>query len=338
MIRRLSWLVIIGLLIVGGVGAWISAYLNEPLKLTSGDYVLDITKGNSLTSVARDLSDDGVLRLPQVFALLGRLAGKAERIQAGEYELVQGTTPRTLLNQLVNGRVKLHSLTIVEGWTVMNMLAAIQQHPALRQTLHIESPMDLIDALGLDYDHPEGLFFPETYQFPRGTTDAEIMRRAYDLMQEHLSGAWADRSPELVISTPYEALILASIVERESALETERPKVAGVFLRRLAKGMRLQTDPTVIYGLGAEFDGNLTRRHLETDNPYNTYARKGLPPTPIALPSETALRAALNPADGDELYFVATGKKDGSHYFTATLEEHNEAVARYLTFLRQQKN
>jgi len=338
MMRRSSWLVLVVLAIAGIVSIWVNVYLNEPLRFTGGTYLLDVTKGASLTSVARDLADDDVLRLPQVFALLGRLTGKAGRIQAGEYELAPGITPKMLLTQLVDGRVMLHSLTIVEGWTVVNLLAAVQQHPALRQTLDIESPPDLIAALELDYDHPEGLFFPETYQFPRGTTDVELLRRAHDLMEDHLSSAWADRQSDLAITDRYDALILASIVERESALETERPKVAGVFLRRLVRGMKLQTDPTVIYGLGAEFDGNLTRRHLETDNPYNTYVRKGLPPTPIALPSESALRAAVNPADGNELYFVATGKKDGSHYFTATLDEHNKAVRRYLAFLRQQKN
>jgi UPF0755 protein len=338
MIRRSSWLVLVALAIAGIVSIWVNVYLNEPLRLTGDAYRLDVTKGASLTSVARDLADDDVLRLPQVFALLGRLTGKAERIQAGEYELAPGITPKMLLTQLVDGRVILHSLTIVEGWTVVNLLAALQQHPALRQTLEIESPLELIAALELDYDHPEGLFFPETYRFPRGTTDVELLRRAHDLMEDHLSSAWADRQSDLPIADRYDALILASIVERESALETERPMVAGVFLRRLVKGMKLQTDPTVIYGLGAEFDGNLTRRHLETDNPYNTYVRKGLPPTPIALPSESALRAAVNPADGNELYFVATGKKDGSHYFTATLDEHNKAVGRYLAFLRQQKN
>ena len=198
--------------------------------------------------------------------------------------------------------------------------------------------MDLVTAIELDYAHPEGLFFPDTYRFPRGTTDAELLRRAYDLMQERLAEIWSDRRPELILKDPYEALILASIVERETALASERSEVAGVFVRRLEKGMRLQTDPTVIYGLGPAFTGNLTRKHLESDSPYNTYTRQGLPPTPIALPSEAALRAVVNPAPGDALYFVATGRPDGSHYFTATLSEHNAAVSRYLDYLRGKTN
>lgn len=321
-----------------GIGLWVNAFLSEPLQLSGDEYRLDVIKGSSLRSVAVALADDGLLRHPRIFALIGRISGKAERIQAGEYALTPEVTPGSLLDQMVDGRVKLHSLTIVEGWTVSDLLGAIRRHPALEQTLEIETPVDLIDLLDLKYEHPEGVFFPDTYKFPRGTTDAELLGRAYDLMQVHLARAWENRRPGLVLTDPYQALIMASIVERESALASERPEIAGVFLRRLEKNMRLQTDPTVIYGLGSSFDGNLTRDHLETDNPYNTYKRKGLPPTPIALPSQSALAAAVNPSPGESLYFVATGRSDGSHYFTATLEEHNAAVARYLAYLRKEKN
>jgi UPF0755 protein len=195
----------------------------------------------------------------------------------------------------------------------------------------------LAAALNLDESHAEGLFFPDTYLFPRGTADVELLLDAYQLMQVRLASVWAGRAIGSRLNSSYEALILASIVERESALDAERPQVAGVFSRRLERGMRLQTDPTVIYGLGDTFDGNLTRRHLATDTAYNTYMRRGLPPTPIALPGASALHAAVNPDDGDALYFVATGRNDGSHTFSATLDQHNAAVSSYLSALRQRK-
>ena len=331
-------MVIVCLIVCAGTGLWVKSYLSEPLHFSGDEYRLEVVKGSSLESVAVRLAGDKLLRYPGIFTLIGRISGKAERIQAGEYALTAGVTPGSLLEQLVDGRVKLHSLTIVEGWTVSDLLDAMRHHPVVEQTLEIESPMELVDLLDLDYAHPEGVFFPDTYKFPQGTTDIELLRRAYDLMQQRLIQAWDNRQPGLILTDPYQVLIMASIVERESALGSERPEIAGVFLRRLEKNMRLQTDPTVIYGLGASFDGNLTRDHLKADTPYNTYRRRGLPPTPIALPSESALAAVVNPSPGDSLYFVATGRSDGSHYFTATLDEHNAAVARYLAFLREEKS
>jgi UPF0755 protein len=316
---------------------WANAELNAPLTLPERGLDIEIERGSSLTAVARDLANRGVLAHPRVLAWYGRLTGEAARIQAGEYVLEPGATGASMLAQFVDGRVRLHALTVLEGWTVMELLAALAAHPAIERTLDAESPEALAAELGLDHAHAEGWFFPDTYRFPRGTTDAELLGVAHALMQEKLADAWATRAVAIGPRDPYEALILASIVERESALESERPQIAGVFTRRLERGMRLQTDPTVIYGLGAAFDGNLTRRHLETDNPYNTYTRKGLPPTPIALPGEGALRAAVNPESGDALYFVATGLDDGSHVFTATLDEHNAAVARYLKELRRRR-
>jgi UPF0755 protein len=338
MIRYIAGMVVVVLIAAGGAAAWTDAFLNNPLNIRGSAYLLDVGKGRSMTSVTNELSGAGILDYPRIFALYGRMSDLASRIQAGEYEIKAGTTPKTLLEQLVDGRVKLHALTVIEGWTVTELMNAVRSHPALEQTLELASPMDLVAAIGLVHPHPEGLFFPDTYRFPRGTTDAELLSRAYDLMQERLAEIWSDRRPELILKDPYEALILASIVERETALAGERPEVAGVFVRRLEKGMRLQTDPTVIYGLGPAFAGNLTRKHLESDSPYNTYTRQGLPPTPIALPSEAALRAVVNPAPGDALYFVATGRPDGSHYFTATLSEHNAAVSRYLDYLRGKTN
>lgn len=338
MIRYLALIVILAFIAAGAGVAWTKAFLNEPLRIGAGGYLLDVSKGRSLTSVANKLAAENILSYPRVFAFYGRMSDSASRIQAGEYEIKAGATPKSLLEQLVAGRVKLHALTIIEGWTIAELLDSIRTHPAIEQTLQLESPGDLATAIQLDYTHPEGLFFPDTYRFPRGTTDVELLRRAYELMQERLAEVWSDRGPELILDEPYDALILASIVERETALDSERPEVAGVFVRRLEKGMRLQTDPTVIYGLGEAFTGNLTRKHLESDSPYNTYTRKGLPPTPIALPGEAALRAVVNPAPGDALYFVATGRPDGSHYFTATLSEHNAAVTRYLNVLRDKSD
>ncbi len=324
--------------IVGAIAWWVDRSLHAPLVLQENGYVLEVTRGMSLTSVADRLADAGVLRYPRLLSWHGRVTGRAASIQAGEYELAPGATAASLLQQMVDGRVRLHSLTIVEGWTARELLAALAAHPAVVRTLTAETPEELAVALKLEYPHAEGWFFPDTYRFPRGATDVDVLGVAHDLMQEKLAEAWATRAIGSTLANPYEALILASIVERESALDSERSRVAGVFIRRLRRGMRLQTDPTVIYGLGKEFDGNLTRRHLETDTPYNTYVRRGLPPTPIALPGESALHAAVNPDDGNALYFVATGKDDGSHVFTETLEEHNAAVARYLAELRRRRN
>ncbi len=317
---------------------WFEDYLDTPLVLASPPARLDVKPGRSLAGIADELAARGALAHPELFALYGRYTGQATAIQAGEYELEAGTTPRTLLEQLVAGRVTQYSVTLVEGWTFRQALAAIQAHPAVTATLDPAVDLDVLAGeLGLDM-HPEGQFFPDTYVFPRGVTDVRLLDRARRAMQERLDDVWEGRADGLPFDTPYEALILASIIEKETALTDEQPRIAGVFVRRLERGMRLQTDPTVIYGLGAAFDGNLRRRDLETDTPYNTYTRHGLPPTPIALPGAGALAAAVSPRDGDALYFVATGKGDGSHHFSATLDEHNRAVRRYLARLRESRN
>jgi UPF0755 protein len=227
----------------------------------------------------------------------------------------------------VNGDVIRYTLTIPEGWTFDQMLAAIRTQGKLRQTLTATDDEGVMRQLGYPGQHPEGRFFPDTYEFVAGTTDTSLLQRAYEEMQRHLEEEWRDRAPGLPLDTPYQALILASIVEKETGNPAERARIAGVFVRRLQKNIRLQTDPTVIYGLGAAFDGNLRRRDLTTDSPYNTYMRAGLPPTPIALPGLAALHAALHPAAGDELYFVSRG--DGSHHFSASLDEHVAAVRNY---------
>jgi UPF0755 protein len=243
-----------------------------------------------------------------------------------------------LLRKFVTGDVRLYSFTIVEGWTFRDLMSGLHRHDAIRKTLADEGWQQLVGSLGSDATHPEGLFLPETYRFAKGTSDREVLRRAYEMMARALDEEWSSRAADLPLADPYEALILASIVERETAREDERARIAGVFVRRLQKGMRLQTDPTVIYGIGPDFDGNLTRRDLQTSTPYNTYTRAGLPPTPIALPGRAAIHAALNPAPGPELYFVATGLPDGSHRFSATKAEHDAAVAEYLARLRQSRN
>jgi UPF0755 protein len=315
----------------GGALGW--RFLHSSMKVDpEGDW-LEVPAGVPLMHVSEELARRGLLEHPRVLSLYARLRGEATRIHAGEYRIAHGTTPDELLTQLVEGRVYLHQLTVVEGWRVTELFAALRAEPAIRLT-GIE-PDQIMAALGESGVAPEGEFFPDTYRFPKGTTDLEFLRQAHEALQQHLEEAWKNRQPGIVLETPYEALILASIIEKETALPSERRKISGVFHRRLERGMRLQTDPTVIYGLGEAFDGNLRRDDLARDTPYNTYTRAGLPPTPIALPSAASLEAAVSPDIGDALYFVATGRPDGSHYFSATLEEHNRAVASYLSTLRK---
>jgi UPF0755 protein len=267
--------------------------------------------------------------------LYARATGADARIRAGEYAVPAGTTPRSLLALLESGAVIQHAVTIVEGWTFRELRAALEAEPYLDHTLAGQDEAAVMVALGEPGMPAEGLFFPDTYLFGKGTTDLEILRLARNRMRRELEAAWAARAADLPVHSAYEALILASIVEKETALASERPRIAGVFTERLRIGMRLQTDPTVIYGLGTDFDGNLRRADLERDGPYNTYTRAGLPPTPIALPGAEALRAAVNPDERGELYFVATGLADGSHEFSRTLKEHQAAVSRYLVRYRQ---
>lgn len=322
--------------LAGALG--VRSYMHSPLPEAAAGFVFTVAEGATLNVVADELAAAGVLSRPRVFAQWGRATGAAQRIKAGEYELSGQVTPAEVLALLVKGRVKLHSFTLVEGWTLRELEAAIAASPVLQQTLSFASPEQLAEELALPVTHAEGMFLPDTYRVPQGQTDRELLQQAAALMQEALAAAWAERADDLPLQSAYELLTLASIVERETGLAAERDRVAGVFVRRLRIGMRLQTDPTVIYGLGAAFDGDLRRRDLTTDTPYNTYTRAGLPPTPIAMPGVAALRAAANPAESDALYFVATGRPDGSHQFSATLEQHNAAVAAYLARLRQTRN
>jgi UPF0755 protein len=305
-------------------------FLDAPVAVDDGGSAFEIRPGAPFRQVADDLAERGIIGEPELLRLYARLAGRAGNVQAGEYLIEAGLTPRELLDKFVSGDVRLYSFTIVEGWTFRELLAALDDDPVIESSLQYEDWPGLLASFGADADYPEGLFLPETYRFPRGTTARDLLRQSYDLMTTVLEAEWQDRAVGLPLTTPYEALILASIVEKETALASERPRIAGVFVRRLQTGMRLQTDPTVIYGIGVEFNGNLTRRDLRTDTPYNTYTRGGLPPTPIALPGQAAINAAVNPADGTELFFVATGLGDGSHKFSDTKEQHDQAVREYL--------
>ena len=320
------------------VGLQFSRFLHTPVTVPDDGAAVEIHPGTAFGQVSEELSERGIISHPSLFRWYARLSGKAGRIQAGEYQVEPGMDPRKMLDRFVSGGVKLHAFTIVEGWTFRDLLAALASDPIVETTLAYEDWPALLESLGAQASHPEGLFLPETYRIPKGMTDVDVLRQAYKLMQDVLAEAWQRRAEGLPIHSPYEALILASIVEKETALAAERPRIAGVFVRRLQAGMRLQTDPTVIYGIGIDFNGNLTRRDLRTDTPYNTYTRRGLPPTPIALPGRAAIAAAVNPAPGRELYFVATGLGDGSHKFSETRDEHDQAVREYLARQRAAKS
>ena len=322
------------LVVLAGYGV-LQRWLDTPLAVGAAPLEIEIPRGQPLAVTARQLAERGVLDHPRWLQLYARATGADARIRAGEYAVPAGTTPRSLLALLESGAVIQHAVTIVEGWTFRELRAALEAEPYLDHTLAGQDEAAVMVALGEPGMPAEGLFFPDTYLFGKGTTDLEILRLARNRMRRELEAAWAARAADLPVHSAYEALILASIVEKETALASERPRIAGVFTERLRIGMRLQTDPTVIYGLGTDFDGNLRRADLERDGPYNTYTRAGLPPTPIALPGAEALRAAVNPDERGELYFVATGLADGSHEFSRTLKEHQAAVSRYLVRYRQ---
>jgi UPF0755 protein len=302
-------------------------FINRSLTLPEEGINYTLHPGMTVRSLAADLQHRGMLDKPLLLRAVARLQGSASKLKAGEYFLPAGTTPPKLLEILSSSQVVQYSLTIIEGWTFKQMMAAVRDNPVLGQTLR-EVPNDqVMHHLGLADLHPEGRFYPDTYHFPRGTTDSAFLKRAYKRMEGVLQQAWQQRKEGLPLNSPYEALILASIIERETGLAEERGRIAGVFTRRLQRGMLLQTDPTVIYGMGERYDGNIRKRDLIRDTPYNTYRRKGLTPTPIAMPSAASIHAALNPEAGKFLYFVATG--DGGHYFSSSLEEHNKAVRKY---------
>lgn len=324
---------ILGILILGVslLATWLLLdfrhFAETPLNLPDDGVLYTLSPGSSVGVLAADLKQQHILDKPLYLRLLARWEGQAAKLQAGEYRIAFGTTPSALLNLLASGKVTSYELTLVEGWTFRQVMAAVSGHEALKQTLEGLPDDEIMGRLGHEGEHPEGRFFPDTYHFPRGTTDTAFLQRAYNAMDRFLRVEWSSRDTGLPLKTPYEALILASIVERETGVPEERPEIAGVFTRRLQKRMKLQTDPTVIYGMGESFDGNIRRADLKADTAYNTYVHRGLTPTPICMPSGDAIRAALHPAPGSTLYFVSKG--NGSHQFSATLEEHNRAVRKY---------
>jgi UPF0755 protein len=303
-------------------------FMTSPMQLEK-TRIYEFKPGASVSVMTGELHREGVLYRPLYFRLWTRLSGDARMLKAGEYQLQPGMTPLQLLDDMVVGRVRLYSITLVEGWTFWQMMEKINSSEYLKHTLKNASDASIMETIGYPGEHPEGRFYPDTYHFPRGMDEVQLLRQAYEEMQRRLMAAWEGRATGLPFNTPYEALIMASIVEKESALASERTRIAGVFINRLRKGMRLQTDPTVIYGLGRSFDGDIRFRDLRRDTPYNTYTRRGLPPTPIAMPGQGAIDAVMNPDDTPYLYFVARGDESGSHVFSETLQEHEAAVDKY---------
>ena len=324
-----SLVAVVAVCVLVVIGFWqsISSFGSTPLDLGEETIEFAIPSGSGLIKVANKLAAEGIIDSPKKFVWMARLGGKTRLVQAGEYDLKNGVSPNQLLDQFVEGKVKQYGLTVVEGWNFQQMFKALAEHPKIEHKLEGLDGAAIMQKLGFAGQHPEGRFLPDTYHFPAGTSDIDFLKRAYKAMSSALEEEWQQRDPVLPYDTAYEALIMASIVEKETSVTSERGQIAGVFVRRLQKRMRLQTDPTVIYGMGEAYNGNIRRKDLKTDTPYNTYTRSGLPPTPIALPSREAINAALHPESGDSLYFVAKG--DGSHYFSAKIEEHNKAVRKY---------
>ena len=315
--------VVVGLAAAGGFSWWTKHALTsggEPIEFT-------INPGSGVASSAQQMVAAGVPINPTMFAILARLTGDAARIKAGSYELKPNTSPRRLLTQLVRGEFAQEAVTIIEGWTFRQMRQAISAHNRLKHDTVKLSDQELMAKISTEFKEPEGMFFPDTYLFAKGSSEIEIYKRAHQAMLDHLNAAWEKRNKELPYKTPYEALIMASIVEKETGQKSERNMIAGVFVNRLRTGMLLQTDPTVIYGMGTNYAGQIRKKDLQTDTPYNTYTRGGLPPTPIALPGLQSLHAALDPAETPALYFVARG--DGTSHFSNNLPDHNRAVNRY---------
>lgn len=309
-----------------GIAA-LARYALSPVQLRSGSVDFSIKPGSSLRSAAREIADAGVELNSLQFNLLGRLLGKAGRIKAGSYEISRDITPLALLDKLAAGEVTQTELAFIEGWTFKQMRAALDADPEIRHDGAGLSDAEIMAEIGAPGRSPEGLFYPDTYLFGKGTSDLAILKRAYRAMQRQLQSAWQQRAPNLPYHSAYDALIMASVVEKETGRAADRPLIAGVLVNRLRIGMMLQSDPSVIYGMGDKFHGNLHKKDLLTDTPHNTYTRAGLPPTPIAMPGRAAIEAALNPAKTADLYFVARG--DGTSQFSRTLAEHDRAVAKY---------
>lgn len=327
MIKGLKKWLWLGVMLAFGLAIWLAYYAISPLKLQPNSQEITIQPKSGLKSIASQLVAQGVLSESWRFILLAKLLNKEQYLQAGSYTLNKNVSPYQLLLSLNHGRATQGGITFIEGRTFAQMREKLANNDALKQTITGLSDAELLKLLGSEYAIAEGLFFPDTFYFDRQTTDIALLKISYEAMQTKLEHAWQQRAPNLPYKNSYEALIMASIVEKETGKASERPMIAGVFINRLRLGMRLQTDPTVIYGMGARYNGNIRKQDLLTDTPYNTYTRNGLPPTPIAMPGMAAIEAALHPADTKALYFV--GKGDGSHAFSENLAQHNRAVVKY---------
>jgi UPF0755 protein len=325
--RLIVWSILAAILMVAILVFQLLRFQHGNIALPQQPTIFLIKSGSNIKSIAQDLSMQKIIDDPWLFILLAKVKGVETRVRAGEYEIKVEMTPEELLEKFIQGSAIQYSLTVIEGWSFRQMLAAIADDPVIEYTLGDKTDEEIMGLLGYPDQHPEGLFFPDTYRFPKGTSDVDFLRRAYQVMQKHLTREWNQRASGLPLQSSYDALILASIIEKETGAGFERPLISGVFIQRLKKNMRLQTDPTIIYGLGENFDGDIRFRDLKKDTPYNTYLHAGLTPTPIALPGLEAIRAALHPTKTEALYFVSKG--DGTHHFSATLEEHNAAVKRY---------
>jgi UPF0755 protein len=326
--KRLLFVAVLMVVVVAaGAAAWFYRFVHQPLALPSTPFEFVVKPGTSLKSLSRQLADARLLPETQSLWVLGRLTDQSAGIQAGSYRLDAPISPLDLLQKLNDGDVIPISITFLEGTTFAEMRARLEKADNVKVTLKGLSDAEVLKRIGASETHPEGLFFPDTYRFAAGATDVELLKTSYQAMKKKLEEAWAQRDPDLPYRSAYEVLKMASIIEKETGKAEERALIGSVFINRLRIPMRLQTDPTVIYGMGESFDGNIRKRDLTTDTPYNTYTRDGLPPTPIAMPGWGSLLAAVKPAQSNKLYFV--GKGDGTHYFSSSLEEHNRAVAKY---------
>lgn len=319
--------IVLGVLVAAAAAGGFAWWSKQPIVGEGDSIPFTISKGSGAHAAGQQIAEAGVPIQPLLFNLLARFTGKSGKLKAGSYELKPGTTPVRLIDQLVRGEYAQESLTIIEGWTFRQMRQAIAGHKGLKHDTVGLSDSELMEKLGSEYKQPEGLFFPDTYLFAKGSSELAIYKQAHTALLQHLGTAWAQRAPDLPYADQYQALTMASIVEKETGQKSERAMIASVFVNRLRLGMMLQTDPTVIYGLGEKFDGNIRKKDLETDTPYNTYTRNGLPPTPIALPGLQSLGAALAPAKSGALYFVSRG--NGSSQFSDNLTDHNRAVNQY---------
>lgn len=322
--KFLFFAVVLAIIFVGITAYWAQQPITDQ---DQGAIEFSIKPGSSVRGTAQQIASAGVPINPLMLELLARTSGKSAKLKAGNYELKPATTPLKLIGQLVRGEFAQESLAIIEGWTFKQMRQAIAEHPALKHDTLQLPDKELLGNVAPDYKFPEGLFFPDTYLFAKGASDLQIYKQAHAILLKRLNESWTKRDPSLPYKTPYEALIMASIVEKETGQKSERDMIAGVFINRLKRGMLLQTDPTVIYGMGEQYKGQIRKRDLQTDTPYNTYTRAGLPPTPIALPGAAALAAAFNPAKTESLYFVSRG--DGTSHFSGNLDDHNRAVNKY---------